>query len=149
MREIIWVEDKFKKEIECIDDVYVLTNEKKNDIIKGLLDNLGYYKEDVDSSVLELKAKALSAREMYKKVVDEEIDAMEKLWEGLDSKRRDINKKTTMTRDVIKEISDDVNKLRKELSQLDVYGMDKMLEVLNKFKNMSDEDKLLLSKLLV
>lgn len=147
MKELLWVEKSLIQKLKLLDQVEEIKEEDIKGIIKNFNDDIEIIKEDVNSSVLDLRAKAQSVRETYESVVKEEIEANTKLWEDLDEKRCESVKKINSARDSINSIQDDVDRLKKSISSIDFYGIDRVIECIEKINNMRPEDRELLSKL--
>lgn len=147
MKELLWVEKSLIQKLKLLDGVEEIKEKDIKDLIKNFNEDVEIIKEDVNSSILDFRAKAQSVREAYETVVKQEINANNELWESLDEKRYESVKKINSARDSIKSVQDDVNRLKKSIYDIDFYGIDRLMECIEKINDMRLEDRELLSKL--
>lgn len=147
-RTLIWIDDNLAKKLEIIDDVVKLTDNDIKDIIKGLKDNISVLDETIDEDVVSFRYHAQKVRDSYKKVVDEEIDKTNELWEQLDVLRSETRNKLDKTRELTKSIKEDIVEIQKGINNCNLYGVDHFLELVVQVNNMSEANRELLCKLL-
>lgn len=147
-RTLIWIDDNLAKKLEIIDDVVKLTDNDIKDIIKGLKDNISVLDETIDEDVVSFRYHAQKVRDSYKKVVEEEIDKTNELWEQLDTLRFETSNKLDKTKELTKSITEDIKYIQESISKCNLYGVDKLLEMIEKVNYMNESDRELLYKLL-
>jgi len=147
-RTLIWIDDNLAKKLEIIDDVVKLTDNDIKDIIKNLKDSISVLDETIDEDVVSFRYHAQKVRDSYKKVVDEEIDKTNELWEQLDVLRSETRNKLDKTRELTKSIKEDIVEIQKGINNCNLYGVDHFLELVVQVNNMSEANRELLCKLL-
>jgi len=144
-REIIFVPAKFKNVIEQIVGLEV----QAVDVVKSTV--LSFRREtDVAIEVAEdlvtnLKSHYEEQRKNLRKLYEEEFELSYSLWEELDKKRSETTEKIKEIREETKCIVEEVKELKESINGLNLYGMDKLLEVVRTFANLDDKSKEVLS----
>jgi len=125
------------KDIDSVEELAKLCEET----IKDKRLNIKQQNENLEDDVLRFKSFCLSHRTHMREVYSEEEELLYKMWEDLD-------KKTTETRNRIKDMSKEISKVsssvgifKKELSDLHIYGADRLLELANTINNMDQNTK--------
>ena len=102
----------------------------------------------MDENVLKFKLHAKQVRDNYKKVIDEELEETERFYCECEELRNNTKSKNELIQNSIQNISNDVKNIRENVSTINLYGIDKILEVVKKFENMTEHEKTLINKLL-
>lgn len=146
-RQIIWVSKDLVRKLQLLEECDIITTEEITKIIKDLKDEISLMDDALDQNVLSFRAHAQKVRDLYKMVVDEEISKTYDLWNEMDIKRCEVQTKLEDIRRITKTVKDDLMACKTELSTLNVYGADRVVELLTKFQSLSSDDKDLLTDL--
>lgn len=145
---MIWIDEELAGKLEIINDVAKVNNEDLDKVIKRLSDETNTMSECLDENVLRFKLHAKQVRDNYKKVVDEELDQTYRLWEECEEKRDEVDKKVKATLPVIKSIGEELGKCNKAIENVNTYGIDKLINLVERFKDIPDDEKEMLAMLL-
>lgn len=146
--KMIWIEEDLAAKLEIINDVVKIKNEDIDKIIKKLADDTSTMSECLDENVLRFKLHAQQVRDNYEKVVNEEIEKTYDLWEKCEELRKETKGKITNLLPVITEVNSQLEKLDKSINKVNTYGIDRLIEVVDKFKRIPDDEKDMIAKLL-
>ena len=145
--ELIWVTkeqaDTLKKlesdegQKNFVDD---LINRRKLDIQNSI--------ELLDDDLLRLKAFTLNYKTELKKAYEEQDKALEDLWIAHDERIAESKKKIQQLKPELQEVKKQIDDVYKFMNGVSTYGIDKLLEIVHKVNNMSEEDKKLMSDLI-
>ena len=148
MIKLLWVEENLVKDLQLLDEVEEISQDKIKNLIKRFKEeNEEMVLENIDSNVLSLRTKAQQMRELYENVVEEEGDKTYELWEKLDSKRDIYKSKLDELKNVIGDCRKDLELFKNGIDSIDFYGIDRLVECIDKIRKLDDRDKELLSKL--
>lgn len=147
--KMVWIDETLAAKLEIINDVAKLKTDGDLDkVIKMLTDDTNTMAECLDENALRFKLHAQQTRDNYEKVVKEEIDKTYELWEKCDDLRDDVRNKIDTFIPTFKSISNELDKLKQSMDTINTYKIERLLELVDKFKEMSEEDKDMLAKLL-
>ena len=147
-KELLWVEKSLIQKLKLLDEVEEIKEKDIKDVIKKFNEDITeIITDNIDSNVLNLRLKAQQIRDSYENVVNEEIEKTNELWEQLDEKRYEINSKLNNMRDRVNSISNEINNIKQQIHNIDFYGIDKLLECIDKINNLREDDKILLKQL--
>lgn len=93
----------------------------------------------------EFKSTIESKQKEMQSLVDDECKIAEAMGEKVWEHRKEVSKKISTLHGVIKETRIELQNLQKELSGLNLYNLDNLIELIKKINYMSDKDKELLS----
>ena len=147
-KKLLWVEESLVEKLQLLDEVEEISNEDIKSVIEQFNKSVDLLSENIDSNVLEIRAKAQKVRESYKKAVEIEIKETDLLWEKLDTTRYEVRKKVSETISEVENLKDKVQEVNKLIDTIynANYKLDKTLEIIEKIANMSDKEKELFSK---
>lgn len=143
-KKFVWVSEELIGELEDVD----LTFENMVKIITGFQKEINTMTECVDENVVGFRYHAQKVRDDYKKVVEEELAKTYELWEQMNQLRNEASQKLQEVVGVTKTITPIIIEIKHALNNINLYGVDKLLEVTNKIAYMGDQEKELLFKLL-
>lgn len=146
--KMIWIDEKLADKLEIINDVVKIQDEDINKIIKRLAEDTNLMTECLDENVLRFKLHAQQTRDSYKKVVEEEIEKTYELWEKCDELRSETKDKIKTLLPVISDVNNQLEKLDKSISKINTYGIDRLIDLVEKFKQIPTDEKQMLAKLL-
>ncbi len=146
-KTLVWIDENIAKKLQIIDEVAEIKDKDLKKIIQQLKDDIDTMKECVSEDVIDFRYYAQQVRDSYKKVVEEELQKTYELWEQLSKLRIETKNKLGLIQDLTQSIAKDIELIQKNLLKFNIYGLDQLLQVLTKFKDIPDEDKELLYKL--
>lgn len=146
--KMIWIEEDLAAKLEIINDVVKIKNEDIDKIIKKLADDTSIMSECLDENVLRFKLHAQQVRDNYEKVVNEEVEKTYELWKRCEELRKETKGKISNLLPVITEVNAQLEKLDKSINKVNTYGIDRLIEVVDKFKRIPDDEKDMIAKLL-
>lgn len=143
----MYVPDEIAGKLEIINDICKIKNEDIKKVVEDMAKEESYTVESLHENALRFKLFAKDIAKGYKEAVSEEVDFLGEIWEECESKRDEAYKKTEEIKNVVSETKDNLLSLQKSINELNIYGMERVLELLHTFNGMSDSDKELLKKL--
>lgn len=148
-REYVWIPKKLLPKWEFVKDILKLKGEDIQKAIDELSGETSVLTTDsLDTTLLEMKLHAQKVRDQYKQCVDEELEKTNSLWEECDNKVYDSRTKIKTIKSSFDEVFDDLNKIEKRLNDLPLYRLRETMDLLDRFKEYSDEDKKKIAMLL-
>ena len=147
MKELLWIDKGLVNKLKLLEEVEEIDQVEIKKYIREFNEQVETLSEEVDSSVLGLRAKAQKVRETYKKVVEDEITSIDKLWCELDNKRYESTNKISQASKSISSIQDEVNRLKRSIKEIDFYAINNVIELVDKVSNMNSKQLELLEKL--
>lgn len=146
-RELIWVSKSLHKRLQVTDSAVCIGEEAMRQLIDELREEINTLNDCTDQHVLSFKKDMLVVRETYKKVVEAEVAESYKAWEALDKQRCEMNTRLERTSDLIRSVKDDLANISNQVRSINVHGIDDMLDLIDRVKNLSNDDRELLMKL--
>ena len=147
--KMVWIDESLAAKLEIVNDVAKLKTDGDLDkVIKMLTDDTNTMAECLDENALRFKLHAQQTRDNYEKVVKEEVDKTYELWEKCEDLRADVRNKIDTFIPVFKSVNSELDKLNQSMANINTYRIEKLIELVYKFKEMSEEDKNMLAKLL-
>lgn len=143
----MFVPDEIAGKLELINDVCKIKNEDINKIIDNMSKEESYMTDALQENSLRFKLFAKDIAKGYKDAVSNEVEYLEEIWEECNLKRNEIYDKTNAIKKNVESTKDEIKSLKMALDDLDIYGMDRILQLIERFNNMSENDKELLIKL--
>ena len=149
-KKLLWVEDSLVAKLQLLDEVEQISNEDVKSFIKQFNESIDLLSENIDSNVLDIRAKAQRVRDTYKKAIEIEIEETDSLWENLDLTRSKIRKKVSESIAEVENLKDKVALLNKAIENISLYDyrLEKTLDLVNRIAEMSEKEKELLTKLI-
>ena len=99
-RTLIWIDDSLAKKLEILNDTVELKENDIKSIVKELKNDIENIGECIDEDVVSFRYHAQKVRDSYKKVVDEEIEKTNELWETMDKLRTETRERLNKTREL-------------------------------------------------
>lgn len=148
-REYVWIPKKLLPKWEFVKDILRLKGE---DIQKAIDELSGettcLTTDNLDTTLLEMKLHAQKVRDQYKQCVDEELEKTNELWEACEEKVYDSRTKIKQIKSFFDEVISDINQIDKKLKDLPLYKLRETMDLLDRFKSYTDEDKQKIAMLL-
>lgn len=141
-KSLVWLDDEIAGKIEILQDIVRLRGGEIDKVIQELADDTkNLTTDDLDTLLLEMKLHARRVRDTYKQAVDEEIESTSQLWEECDKKINNSRTRITNVQNLFRELNDEIDKLNSGISGMDLYKLERAMDLLDKFKSYSDVDK--------
>ena len=148
-REYVWIPKKLLPKWEFVKDILRLKGE---DIQKAIDELSGettcLTTDNLDTTLLEMKLHAQKVRDQYKQCVDEELEKTNELWGACEEKVYDSRTKIKQIKSSFDEVISDINQIDKKLNDLPLYKLSETMDLLDRFKSYTDEDKQKIAMLL-
>ena len=138
--ELVWIKPEWKEIVQKFTDtesVQIGVHKSYVEFKKRLAMEVEYSSELLD----QVRGCYQAQRDEMKKLYEEEGELSYQLWEELDKKRSETHKKIKAVRAETQELKEDLKALKSSLQAIDIYGMDKLLELVRAFNNMDDKSK--------
>lgn len=139
-RDLIWVNKDLAEQYKELDTdfkkvelVNKIIADKKLDITNDI--------QNLDDDLLRFKAFALNYSTAFKKTYEDQSEKLFKIWEDCSEPINKIDAKTMSIRKDIIGISKDIDGLAKQLETLNTYKLERLIELIQTYNNMSDNDK--------
>lgn len=146
-KELIWVNKDIAKKYRDMEsdqkklEIVISTiNQRKTDITNDI--------ECLDNDLLQFKAFALRYKTELTKVYKEQQIAFEKLFEEVGDIQSKMFCKTKEIKKELMPIKSEVDNINKLLSEISTYKIEQLIDIINKFNNIPDDDKKLFKILL-
>jgi len=144
----IYVTPTLKKEFEHAKDNQVL----KETIIKQFLTNEKDWLNDelrqIDESVVKYSAKLIGIKDAFGKCQNAYIEEIETIYKKANDTFRKLDTVSESTRKNIEHTKNNLSGMLTQISNIDFYKIEKMLELINKVNSMSNSEIGLMKKLL-
>ena len=141
-KKIVWLDEEIAGKVELLEDIIKLRGEELNKIIQRLADDTNALTTDnLDTALLEMKLHAAKVRDTYKNAVNEELEKTNELWEDCDDKISESRTKISAVKNSFCELNQEIEKLNRSICKMDLYNLERAMNILDKFKSYSDEDK--------
>jgi len=139
-KELIWVPREIKEVLEKMDS----DNEKLrivDEYINSRKVEITYTIEALDDDLLRFKAFSLKYKTELQKVYEEQNAKLEKLFEDIGGMQDNIYLKIEQAKKQLNPITDKIKEVNKTLDNINTYKIERLIELLEKFNRMSEEDK--------
>jgi predicted nucleic acid-binding Zn-ribbon protein len=146
-KELIWVSKEVKAIYENLD-----SDQEKlriiEETIKSRKEDITYTIESLDDDLLRFKAFALKYKTELQKVYEEQNNQLEKLFEDIGGMQDNIYLKIEQAKKQLNPITDKVKEINKTLDNVNTYKIERLIELIEKFNRMSEENKMLFELLI-
>jgi len=139
-KELIWVPKEVKETIEKMESdqeklkvVDKMINDRKLDITFAI--------EALDDDLLRFKAFSLKYKTELQKVYEEQSDKLEKLFEDCGDIQSKMYHKIEETKDKLDPITSKIKSINETLEKINTYKIERVIDLIEKFNRMSEEDK--------
>jgi len=139
-KELVWVSKELLEKVQDLESVFE-DHQKVKNLIESFKGEVEQFTYDVEDSVSVFRRQSEKIKSTYKEVVDKEIESLQEFWEEQDKRRAEMINKLADIRKSVHTVSDDMQVMRKELNSLNIYGLDKLVELIDKINGMSDREK--------
>jgi methyl-accepting chemotaxis protein len=139
-KELVWVSKELLEKVKDLDAVFQ-DHEKVKSIIESFKDEVEQFTYDVEDSVSIFRRQSEKIKSSFKEVVDKEIESLQGFWEEQERRRAELTRKLAEIRESVRSVSEEIQTVKKELGKLNVYGLDKLIEVIDKINQMSEQEK--------
>jgi len=139
-KELIWV----PKEVKEIYEKMESDHEKLkivDEMIKNRKIDITYAIEALDDDLLRFKAFSLKYKTELQKVYDEQNDKLEKLFEDCGDIQSKMHLKIEETTKKLDPVTDKIKEINVALDKVNTYKIERVIELIEKFNRMNEEDK--------
>jgi methyl-accepting chemotaxis protein len=144
----IYVTPTLKKEFELAKDNQAL----KETILKQYLTNEKDWLNDelkqIDESTVKYSAKLIGIKDAFSKCQDAYVEEIEAIYKQANDTFRKLDTVSESTRKNIEQTKNNLKGMLTQISTIDFYKIEKMLELINKVNSMSNSEMELMKKLL-
>lgn len=144
-QELVWISKDLVETVKTLEEGKA-TQEEIDKIFISFKREIEDYTYDVEDAASMFRRQSQKVKEGLKQLVDEEVTLLQEFWEIQDNRRYEIQKKITSASENIESVRNQLLELKELTSSVDIYGLEKLIEMIEKIKYMSDADKELLSK---
>lgn len=145
--EYVYVEDGVAERLKFLNDVSKILEKDVCKVIDEMREQNDVFVESLNENSIRFKLFAKDIAKGYKEAVDVEVESLYSIWEELEDKRSQVYKKTKEIKENVESTKSEIQSLQKAISELNVYGMDRLISLIEKFNGMSASEKDLLAKL--
>jgi len=139
-KELIWVSKEVKTIFESLDSDHEklrIVDELIKDRKLGITQDI----ESLDDDLLRFKAFSLKYKTELQKIYEDQNDKLGKLFEDIGDISSKMYLKIEDTKNKLNPITDKIKEVNKTLESLNTYKIERVIELLNTFNKMSEEDK--------
>lgn len=144
-QELVWISKELVETVKTLEEGRA-TQEEIGKVFAEFKKNIENYTYDVEDAASMFRRQSQKVKEGLKQVVDEEVASLQEFWEIQDNRRYEVQKKVITASENIKSVRSQLLELKELTSSVDIYGLEKLIEMVQKINYMSDADKELLSK---
>lgn len=145
-KELIWVDADFAKKYNALESdtekikqfeefLAGVSVQSKNDHIANL--------ESMEEEVAIYRGAMLKAKQSWSAAKDEALSASYTLWEQFDKERPNVNKKVAEVVASLNPLVDKLAQIDAALSKLNVYQLDKMVDLLERVQRLDERSRLI------
>lgn len=145
-REILFVSKSLVDSVKRLGEIEGIMAEVKK-LYSNMMNEIQTDKDVVEEAISSFQEAASKAKEGLKSVLEAEVEATRQLFDELDTKRFEIAKQIDQVVQISKTAWDDLDRLRKAVESINIYRIEKVFELVEKFNRMSDKDKELLAQI--
>lgn len=145
-REILFVSKSLVDNVKRLGEIEGIMAEIKK-LYGEMEKEIQINKDVVEDAISSFQDAATKAKEGLKSVLEAEVEATRRLFDELDTKRYCIAKQIEQVTKATKTAWNDLDKLRLAVESINVYHIERIFELVEKFNRMSDRDKELLAKI--
>jgi len=146
-KELIWVPKEVKEIYEKME-----SDQEKLKLVDEMIKNrkidITYSIEALDDDLLRFKAFSLKYKTELQKVYDDQSDKLEKLFEDCGDVQSKMHLKIEEIKSKLDPIVSKIKSINETLDKVNTYKIEKVIELIEKFNRMSEEDKRLFEMLI-
>ena len=140
-RELVWIDSSLLPKWDLLQDILRLNGKGLEEIIESLKKDDETLLECLEDNFISIKHHAIKVRDEYKKCVDEQIDKTYKLWEECDDKITESRTKIKSIESSFSDVNRLIDSMNRKLSDLPLRELDRAMDTIERFNNMSQKDK--------
>lgn len=142
-----YVPDKYMPYFDLIMDCIKLKGEDIRKLIDKITADTALMEECLEDKFLAFKLHSKQVRDEYENAVNEAIEKTENVWNKCEEKIKRSQPTIDKTNQEVTTLLETVNQLNERLENVSFYKIERLLELVAKFNEMSDSDKAVLTKL--
>lgn len=140
-KELVWIDKELKPKWEVLQDILRLNGKGLDEVIESLKKDDDTLIECLEDNFISIKHHAIKVRDEYKKCVDEQIDKTYKLWEECDNKIAESRTKIKSIESSFSDVNRLIDSMHRKLNDLPLRELDRAMDTIERFNNMSQKDK--------
>ena len=142
------IDDKIEPYLDILIDCIKLNGADIEAQIKRITSDTDTMGQCLEDNFLAFKLHSKKVRDEYEKAVSEELEKTENVWEKCDELIHDSKPSIEKAVNSIASLRKEIDTINFALDKISVYKAEKLIELVEKYNSMSDEDKEIMSKLL-
>lgn len=144
----IYVTPTLKKEFELAKDNKTLQETILKRYLTGEIEWLNDELKQIDETTVKYSAKLIGIKEAFSKCQDSYVEEIEQIYKKANETFKKLDSVSESTRKSIEYTKSNLSTMLTQISAIDFYKVERLLELINKVNSMSDTDIQLLKKLL-
>jgi len=146
-KELIWVTKEVAEEYKALDSDIVKAD-LVNELIRRKKISIDGDLESLEDDLIRFKGFASNYANRFKKAYEEQGDKINQIWEDCQEPIDKIHSKTKQMTNSIEKLHKDVKKISDELDNFNTYKIEKVIDLIDQYNRMTDEDKQIFSVIL-
>lgn len=143
-----YIDDEIEPYLDILIDCIKLNGKDIEAQINRITSDTDTMGECLEENFLAFKLHSKKVRDEYEKAVSEELSKTEKVWEKCDELLHNSKPTIEKVSNSITSLREEVDEVNSALDEISVCKAERLIELVEKFNSMSDDDKEILSKLL-
>lgn len=144
----VYIDNEIEPYLDILIDCIKLKGKNIKDEIERIVNDTNLIGECLEDNFLNFKLHSKNVRDEYRKAVDEEIRKNEECWQKCDELIRNSKPSIIKAKAEINELISETTRLNCILDSVSFYKIENLIKLVERFNQMPDEDKKMLSKLL-
>jgi len=143
-KEILFVSKELFDTVKALGEIEGIKAQVKKSYA-NFIDEIELDTKYIEEAVKRLKKTSGEVKEELESTIENEISILYEVYEKLDDKRSEMKQKVLEMSKSINDVKVDLIALRKEISELSIYGLSQLIELVEKINYMPEKDKELLA----
>lgn len=147
-KDLVWLPHSLAEKIKSIEDGKAVEEE----IMKyfgSAKDEIGAQVQSLDDDVIRYRGFMISAKQQFKQVTDSMLVESYNMWEDWAEKMPKLNEEVKKFRDLFTPIHDDLVEIDKMMKDIDTYGLNKFMEMIEFMERLQGNNTTKMLKFLV
>lgn len=142
-----YIPNEYDPYFDLIIDCIKIKGEDIQEVINRITEDTKLMEECLDDKFLGFKLHAKKVRDEYEKAVDEAIEKTQIVWDRCEDKVSQSRPILDKTNKEVEKLLNEVNLINQSLEDVSFYKIERLMELVEKFNQMSESDKAVLAKL--
>lgn len=136
-----YIEDEIEPYFDLIMDCIKLNGKDIKKTIEKITNDTKWLNECLDDNFLEFKLHSKKIREEYENAVNDELEKTEIVWDKCDQLIRDSKPTIDKAASLIEGLLSTIRKINSNLDGISIWKIEKMIELIEKFSKLTEEEK--------